>query len=176
MKEQWGSHTKAPAASNSTGRKTGFQDWTSRKYTILLQPPIHFWNVYFHENSTAENISELSFCCSVSPSWTVEIDGAISLQIDDINIAERGFLRRQGAAMCCEKGNKNSSHPPQTCCLEDLVKIPENQAETVHTSATIFIQQFNISYCECCNCYLLANIRTNTLVNILICPSSGNPY
>lgn len=33
---------------------------------------------------------------------------------------------------------------PQTCCLEGLIKIPPNQAETVHTSATMPIKLLDI--------------------------------
>lgn len=35
---------------------------------------------------------------------------------------------------------------PQTCCLEGLIKIPQNQAETVHASATMPIKLLDIWY------------------------------
>lgn len=37
---------------------------------------------------------------------------------------------------------------PQTCCLEGLIKIPQNQAETVHSSATMPIKLLDIWYRE----------------------------
>lgn len=35
---------------------------------------------------------------------------------------------------------------PQTCCLEGLIKIPQNQAETAHTSATMPMKLLDIWY------------------------------
>lgn len=35
---------------------------------------------------------------------------------------------------------------PQSCCLEELIKNPQNQAETVHTSATMPITLLDIWY------------------------------
>lgn len=54
----------------------------------------------------------------------------------------------------------------QTCCLEVLIKIPQNQAETVHASATVLIKLLDTWYRILH--LLLADIRTNTLFRIFI--------
>lgn len=158
IKEQMGSYMTAPAESNSVGQKTNFQDWTSRRKSIntILHPtsqtsfPFISEMCIFHENSTAENVSELPLLLSKSQlnclnRWCYFMANRWSQYCRKI------IFKKTHSIICCEKDNKSSFHPKPAL----LIKIPENQAETVNTSATMSIQQFNIWYCECCNCYLL---------------------